>query len=312
VKIIFMGTPEFARVSLNTLLREKFNIVAAVTAPDRRAGRGLKLRESPVKSAAVRAGIPVLQPEKLSDPGFISDLKSIKPDVIAVVAFRILPEDVFIIPSKGTVNVHGSLLPRYRGAAPINWAIINGETETGVTTFFIKKEVDTGNILDQLKIPIMPDQTAGELHDIMAVKGAELLVVTLRKIERGNVVVTSQNESFVSRAPKIRREDCLIRFAQPAKKVHDFIRGLSPFPAAHTFLDGRMLRLYNSGISDLMTDVKSGTIVGTDPEDRWQIACGEGECITIAQVQLEGKRRMTTAEFSRGYSVRPGKILGAA
>jgi len=306
-----MGTPEFALVSLNTLLREKFDVVAAVTAPDRPAGRGLKLRESPVKKAAVGAGIRVFQPEKLGDPGFVSDLKSIKPDVIAVVAFRILPEDVFNIPPKGTVNVHGSLLPKYRGAAPINWAIINGETETGVTTFFIKKEVDTGNMIDQLKIPIRPDQTAGELYDIMAVKGGDLLVATLRKIEQGIVVVTRQNESIVSRAPKIRREDCLIRFDLPAKKVHDFIRGLSPYPAAHTFLDGRMLRLYHSRISDLKIGEKSGTIVTTDAEGRWQIACGEEGCITVAEVQLEGKKRMTTAEFSRGYSIRSGEILGA-
>lgn len=305
-----MGTPEFALVSLNALLREKFEVTAAVTAPDRPAGRGLKLRESPVKSLALREGIPVLQPEKLGEPQFISELKSIKPDVITVVAFRILPEGVFTIPPQGTVNVHGSLLPKYRGAAPINWAIINGEKETGVTTFFIKKEVDTGNIIDQIKIPIGPDQTAGELHDVMAVKGADLLVTTLRKIERGNLVVSRQDESFVSRAPKIRREDCLTRFDMPAGKVHDFIRGLSPYPAAHTFLDGRMLKLYNSRISDLKTADKSGTIIGTDAAGRWQIACGEG-CIAVAEVQLEGKKRMTTAAFSRGYSVVSGRYLGA-
>jgi len=304
-----MGTPVFAGVSLNTLLRENMDVVAVVTAPDKPAGRGLKMQASPVKTAAKEAGLPVLQPEKLRDPEFISHLQQRKPDIIAVVAFRILPEEVFTIPPLGTINLHGSLLPKYRGAAPINQAIINGETETGVTTFFIKKEVDTGNMIDQVRIPIGPDMTAGELHDIMAVEGAKLLVTTLRKIEQGDVPTSKQDESLVTKAPKIRRDDCMINFNQPAKTVHDFIRGLSPYPAAHTFLNGRMIKLFDSKISEKETTEEHGTILEITSDDSWVISCAEG-CITIGEVQMEGKRRMKVGEFVRGYDVEEGKVLG--
>ncbi len=304
-----MGTPEFALVSLNTLLKEKMNVVAVVTAPDKPAGRGLKMQASPVKEASVGAGLPVMQPEKLRDPDFITALRTLKPDVIAVVAFRILPEELFNIPPLGTINVHGSLLPKYRGAAPINWAIIKGETETGVTTFFIKKEVDTGSMIDQVTIPITPDMTAGELHDIMALEGAKLLVTTLWKIEQGAVPTSKQDESLVTKAPKIRRDDCMINFNQPAKMVHDFIRGLSPYPAAHTFLNERMIKLFDSKISEKETTEEHGTILEITSDDSWVISCAEG-CITIGEVQMEGKRRMKVGEFMRGYDVEEGIVLG--
>jgi len=304
-----MGTPIFASVSLNGLLHEKMNVVAVVTAPDRPAGRGLKMQSPPVKICALKAGIPVLQPEKLRDQDFIKTLHKAKPDVMTVVAFRILPEEVFSIPPLGTINVHGSLLPKYRGAAPINWAIIKGETETGVTTFFIKKEVDTGNLIEQVKIQIPPDMTAGELHDIMAVVGAQLLIKTLRKLAQGDITAMAQDEMLVTKAPKIKREDCRINFNQSAKQVHDFIRGLSPVPAAHTFLIGRMCRLFDSKISDIGSDGPPGTILGTTPDGkRLVINCAEG-CITIGMIQLEGKRLMCVADFLRGYAVPAGTLL---
>ncbi len=304
-----MGTPIFASVSLSRLLHEKMNVVAVVTAPDRPAGRGLKMQSPPVKITALEAGIPVLQPVKLRDQDFIKTLHMADPDVITVVAFRILPEEVFSIPPLGTINVHGSLLPKYRGAAPINWAIINGETETGVTTFFIKKEVDTGNLIEQIKIQITPDMTAGELHDIMAVEGAELLIKTLQKLAQGNITGMQQDEMLVTKAPKIQRADCRIKFNQTAKQVHDFIRGLSPIPAAHTFLNQRMCRLFDSKIANINPDGPPGTIVGTTP-DRKQlvIACSDG-CITIGKVQPESKRLMSVAEFLRGYSLPAGTVL---
>jgi methionyl-tRNA formyltransferase len=203
MNVIFMGTPQFAVVSLKKLLQEKINIIAVVTAPDRQKGRGLKLQPSVVKQEAVKNNILVLQPEKLKDDAFLNQLKQLKPDLIIVVAFRILPESIFSIPPLGTVNLHGSLLPKYRGAAPINWAIINGETETGVTTIFINKQVDTGNIIDSRKINITSDMTAGELHDKMAQIGADLLLDTCLSIKSGNVSPQKQDERLATPAPKI-------------------------------------------------------------------------------------------------------------
>ena len=236
-----MGTPQFAVVSLNKLLAADKNVVAVVTASDKPAGRGLKLQASPVKKVALMAHLPVLQPDKLSDPDFIQKLSTFKADLFVVVAFRILPESVFTMPPKGTVNLHGSLLPKYRGAAPINWAIINGESETGVTTFFIRKEVDTGNIIATRAIPITANMTAGELHDFMAEVGADLLLETIRKIESATVKTTEQDETLSTKAPKIHREDCIINFNQSAQNVHNFIRGLSPYPAAYTYLKGKKI-----------------------------------------------------------------------
>ena len=234
-----MGTPQFAVVSLKKLIENKFNIVSVVTAPDKKKGRGLKIQCSPVKLEAQQHNIPVLQPEKLKDAEFQLQLQKIKPDLIVVVAFRILPEAIFTLPPFGTINLHGSLLPKYRGAAPINWAIINGEKETGVTTIFIKKEVDTGNIIDSQKIKISKNMTAGELHDQMAEIGANLLLQSCNDIKNGNVQTKVQDESLATAAPKIFKETCKINFNQAANKVHDFIRGLSPYPASYTILNGK-------------------------------------------------------------------------
>lgn len=301
-----MGTPQFAVVSLQKLLAEKFNIVAVVTAPDKAKGRGLKKQSSPVKIEAVRHNLPILQPLNLKDPDFYQQIKKYNADLIVVVAFRILPEKIFELPEKGTINLHGSLLPKYRGAAPINWAIINGEKETGVTTFFIQKKVDTGNIIDCRTIPIGENMTAGELHDVMALIGAELLADTCHAIEASTAKTKIQDNRQVSSAPKIFKKDCIINFNQPAKKVHDFIRGLSPYPSAHTYLNKKMIKLFDSGVysENDTSDFKAGTVKKID-KNKLIIQCDPGS-LSIGEAQLEGKKRMPVSDFLRGYTVTPG------
>jgi methionyl-tRNA formyltransferase len=310
MRVIFMGTPEFAVVSLNKLLQNNIHVITVVTVPDKPRGRGLKLQPSAVKTAALKANLTVLQPESLKDDRFIQSLHALKPDLIVVVAFRILPQEVFTIPPLGTVNLHGSLLPAYRGAAPISWAIINGEKITGATTFFINKEIDTGNIIDQVEIPITPGMTAGELHDIMAIKGAELLVASCRKIEKGSVTTIAQDTSLASRAPKIHREQCKINFHQPVEKVHNFIRGLSPYPSAYSFMSGKRLFLFNSSIVDSeKIEANAGTIITIPDNDKIVVQCIPG-MIALREVQLEGKRRMSVADFLRGHKLTAGFLLG--
>ncbi len=311
MRIVFMGTPDFAVVSLEKLIAADANIVAVVTVPDRPRGRGLQIQSSPVKIAAESAGLNLMQPESLTASGFIRQLHDVSPDLIVVVAFKILPEQVFTIPPLGTINVHGSLLPKYRGAAPINWAIINGETETGVTTFFIQKKVDTGNIIAQKKIPITTEMTAGELHDVMAQTGAQLLMETLKSVENNSYTLTTQDESQVTKAPKLKKDDCAINFDQPAKQVHNFIRGLSPYPGPYTHIHGKIIKLFQSRVVD--TNI-SGRYPGAKiqaPENALHIACRDS-AISIGQVQLEGKRRMSAPEFLRGYSMEAGTVFGKA
>jgi methionyl-tRNA formyltransferase len=310
MRVIFMGTPEFAVVSLNKLLESKINIVAVVTVPDKPKGRGLHLQPSAVKRAVLTVKLPVFQPENLRDRQFIRNIADLKPDLMVVVAFRILPEELFAIPPLGAVNLHGSLLPAYRGAAPINWAIINGEKMTGATTFFIKKNVDSGNIIDQVEIPITPDMTAGELHDIMAIKGADLLLDTCRKIEQGRATVAVQDESLVTKASKIQREHCEINFLQPVERVHNFIRGLSPYPSAYTFYNGKRCFLFCSTIVDLTkVETEPGYILSIVNNDKIVIQCAPG-LIAIGEIQLEGRKRMPVADFLRGQRLSTGMRLG--
>jgi methionyl-tRNA formyltransferase len=305
-----MGTPQFAVVCLQKLIKSGLDIVSVVTAPDKPVGRGLKLLPSPVKSEALDSGLSVLQPENLKDPSFLSKIDFLKPDLMIIVAFRILPEVLFTKAKFGAVNLHGSLLPKYRGAAPINWAIINGETETGLTTFYLKQKVDTGNIIAQNKITISPLMTAGELHDIMAEKGADLLLETIRQIESNDVKTFMQKESEVSKAPKIFSEDCLVNFDQPAKKVHDFIRGLSPKPGAYTFYQNKRLHLFNSEFSDSDSKVDiCGSLVDTDNSDALHIHCNPG-ILLIKEIKIEGKRRMPVADFLRGHTLKSDTIFG--
>ncbi len=310
MRIIFMGTPRFAAVSLQRLLQASLNIVTVVTVPDKPAGRGLHLHAPPVKELALQNGLSVLQPESLKDKDFIATLRSLQPELIVVVAFRILPEEIFTLASLGAINLHASLLPKYRGAAPINWAIINGETESGLTTFFIRKAVDTGNIIDTVRVEIGHDMTAGELHDILAVKGGDLLLKTIHLIEEKRAKTYIQNEALASKAPKIRHEDCLINFNQPAQKVHNFIRGLSPYPAAFTYWQGKIIRLYATRVIDLQKKIKPiAEIVDLPNNLKLVIQCDPG-WLGVKEVQLEGKRHMMVEEFLRGYPVKVGEKLG--
>jgi len=305
-----MGTPQFAVVSLKKLIKENIDIVAVVTVPDKQKGRGLRIQSSPVKIEAEKHNIPVLQPEKLKDQEFYHKLISLNADLIVVVAFRILPESIFSLPPLGTINLHGSLLPKYRGAAPINWAIINGEKESGVTTIFINKQVDTGNIIDSKNISISENMTAGELHDEMSEIGAELLIKTCNEIESGEVQPTLQDESLATAAPKIFKETCKINFNQPAKKVHDFIRGLSPYPASFTSLNHKKAKLFNSRLNQYsnISSEKPGTIIEIN-ESKLVVQC-LGSSISVGEIQIEGKRRMKIDEYLRGHKIETGTLLG--
>lgn len=303
MRIIFMGTPDFAVASLDALVSAGFNIVGVVTAPDKPAGRGLQLQQSAVKQFAVSHGLNVLQPEKLKHPDFIIQLQELKADVQIVVAFRMLPEVVWNMPPMGTINLHGSLLPQYRGAAPINWAVINGEKETGVTTFKLKHEIDTGNILLQDRFSIGPDETAGEVHDRMKIIGANLLVKTIQQLEQGSLKEQTQDEiignASIKHAPKIFTETCKIDWHKSVTEIHNLIRGLSPYPGALTSLDGKVLKIFGSKkIAQPVQDIP-GTMQ-TDGKTYLRFSCADGY-IDVLNLQLEGKKRMNTTDFLRGY-----------
>jgi len=310
MRIVFMGTPEFALPSLQILLRHNLSIVAVVTAPDRPQGRGRRISFSPIKEFALRKHLPVLQPEHLKDPSFVTMLSSLQPDLIVVVAFRILPKEVFEIPRLGSFNLHASLLPKYRGAAPINWAIINGEQETGVTTFFLKERVDTGSIILQARVRIGPDETAGELHDKLSEVGAEIVLQTIRLIELGKVRTRMQDDSLASSAPKIFKEDCRIDWHKNSQQVHDFVRGLSPQPCAWTLHRGKLLRFFRTKqISwDIHRDLRPGAIADAE-EGGLLVQTGKG-LLSILELQQEGHKPMDVAEFLRGYRLGVGDELG--
>ena len=300
-RIIFMGTPAFAVASLSALLAAKMNVVAVVTALDKPGGRGMQLQESAVKQFAIKNNIPVLQPEKLKSPEFFDTLKTLKPDLQVVVAFRMLPEIIWSFPPMGTLNVHGSLLPQYRGAAPINWAIINGEKQTGVTTFQLQHAIDTGNILLQTPIDISENMTAGELHDTMKEVGAALLVKTIEGLNNNSIQAKAQLEISVElkHAPKIFTTDCAINWENPAASIHNLIRGLAPFPGAITKIEGKIVKLFTTHIIDTPAAEKAGTFI-TDGKTFAKIACSNGY-IGIDDIQWEGKKRMPINDFLRGY-----------
>lgn len=299
-----MGTPEFAVATLDKLIEGGCNIVGVVTAPDKPAGRGLQLSQSAVKKYAVEHGLHIMQPIKLKDPVFLEELKNLNADVQVVVAFRMLPEIVWNMPPFGTINLHGSLLPAYRGAAPINWAIINGEKETGVTTFKLKQEIDTGDILMQEVISISSNETAGELHDKMKLVGASLILKTLELYCKGEIAPSPQPTSnnveldFPS-APKLTTETCKINWESTSKKIYDLIRGLSPYPAAFSYLDGKICKIYQAEISTEAHDKIPGSI-DTDKKTFLRFATLDG-WILIKEMQLEGKKKMDIASFLRGY-----------
>lgn len=323
LRIVFMGTPEFAVASLNALVKAGCNIVGVITAPDKPAGRGMEIQQSAVKKYATANKLRVLQPEKLKNPEFLDELRSLKADLQVVVAFRMLPEVVWNMPPLGTINLHGSLLPQYRGAAPINWAVINGEKETGVTTFKLKHEIDTGDILLQESFSIAETDNAGDVHDKMKEIGAQLLVSTVRGLAEGNLkevpqsIIVSGESSDVSReaaeansrltthhsrmlkhAPKIFTETCKINWAKSIDEVYNLIRGLAPYPAAFTFLQGKKLKIYKA--EKVMKTPVAAADFETDQKSYLYFACADGY-ISIIELQLEGKKKMEVTSFLRGY-----------
>jgi methionyl-tRNA formyltransferase len=312
MKIVFMGTPEFAVESLDKLVKSNYNVVGVVTAADKPAGRGQQLQQSSVKKYALEHGLKILQPEKLKDEHFLADLKALHADLQIVVAFRMLPEAVWNMPRLGTYNLHASLLPKYRGAAPINWAIINGEKETGVTTFKLQHEIDTGNILFREKVKIGNEETAGELHDKLKTVGAELLVKTVGAIERSEKENTAldflpQNDLEATHAPKIFRETCRIDWNKSLKEIHNLVRGLSPYPGAWCEIGGYegeklSLRILKAVAEEAVHNETNGSLL-TDGKTYLKAAC-TGGYLNIQQLQLEGKKAMKADEFLRGFRMK--------
>lgn len=306
LRIIFMGTPDFAVESLRCLVEGGYNIIGVITMPDKPVGRhGSVLQASPVKQYAVEHGIPVLQPEKLKDPDFVAQLRQLNADLQIVVAFRMLPEVVWSMPRLGTFNLHASLLPQYRGAAPINWAVINGDTETGITTFFLRHEIDTGRIIQQVRVPINIDDNVGDVHDRLMMLGGRLVTETVDNILADRITTTDQDD-IVSQidelrpAPKIFHETCMINWNQPVKQVYDFIRGLSPYPAAWSVLNDTQVKIYKA----LMTDESSGSMqpgtILSDGKTYLRVACSD-RLLSVETLQLAGKKRMDIRDFLRGW-----------
>jgi len=323
IRIVFMGTPEFAVASLDALVKAGSTIVGVITAPDKPGGRGMKLQQSAIKKYSLRHGLKILQPEKLKNSEFLEQLKSLNADLQIVVAFRMLPDAVWNMPPMGTVNLHASLLPQYRGAAPINWAIINGETETGLTTFKLRHEIDTGNILMQEKITIGEDETAGELHDKMKDVGAQLVVKTVEGLAEGNLQETTQTSilndessiqdsttsdshskftiqnSQLKHAPKITTQTCKIDWNKTIEEIHNLVRGLSPYPAAFTDLGDKTLKIFKSEKEPAVPTSRIGRWE-TDRNSFLKFAAKDGY-VRLKDVQLEGKKRMSIEDFLRGY-----------
>lgn len=306
LRIVFLGTPDFAVESLRRIVGGGYNVVGVVTMPDKPAGRGHKMYQSPVKEFALEHGLRLMQPVKLKDPEFVEELRSLRADLFVVIAFRMLPEVVWTMPHLGTFNLHASLLPRYRGAAPINWAVINGDTETGVTTFFLKHEIDTGDIIAQERIEILPTDNVGDVHDRLMMLGAELTLKTIDDIIAGTLTTIPQDrligDTEPTPAPKIFKETCKIDWSKPASAVHNLIRGLSPYPAAwSTLVDGTQelgaVKIFESRIAD-RASLRPGEIL-IDGNSMY-VGCGDSKALEILSLQVPGKRRMSIADFLRG------------
>lgn len=302
LRILFLGTPEFAATTLQKLVEEKANIVAVVTAPDKPAGRGLSIQKSAVKLVAEQHGLKTLQPVRLKDPDFLADLQSLNIDLGIVVAFRMLPEVVWQMPRMGTFNLHGSLLPKYRGAAPIHWAIINGETETGLTTFFLKHAIDTGDLLMQEKIPILPEDNLGTMYEKMMHQGANLVWKTVMGIAEGNLKSFPQKEEDLMLAPKITKETGLIQFHWPVSRVSNLVRGLSPSPGAYTIFQSKLVKILKGRPASFpLNSVEPGTWRVLEP-GRLGIACSDA-WFEVEELQPEGKRKMNAKEFLAGHPI---------
>ena len=312
LRIIYMGTPDFAVEPLKTLVEAGKDVVAVVTMPDKPAGRGHKLQFSPVKEYALKAGIPILQPENLKSPDFLQELASYNADLQIVVAFRMLPEAVWSMPKYGTFNLHASLLPRYRGAAPINWAVINGDKETGITTFFLKHEIDTGNIILQEKVAIDEEDNAGDVHDKLMYLGADLVLKTLKMIEEDNVITRPQDDAQASPAPKIFKDTAKLDFDKYAADIRNLVRGMAPYPAAWFNIklqDGNesMMKIFKVSIEEKNHNYSVGTIL-TDGKKMLKIACKDG-FINLLEVQMAGKKRMAAEDLMRGTNLVGATII---
>ena len=311
-RIVFMGTPDFAVSSLDAIVKARFEVAAVVTVPDRKSGRGQRVSTSPVKDYALEHGLPILQPEKLRDPLFIEELRSLAADIFVVVAFRMLPQVVWSMPPLGTFNLHASLLPHYRGAAPINWAIINGGTESGVTTFMLNERIDEGEMLLQAATPITDTDNAGTLHDRLAAMGASLVVDTLHGLAEGTLHPRPQPPlAMPSPAPKIFKADCAIDWHGSSKKIHDFVRGLSPYPAANAAMTDSHgnsidMKIFDTQYESCVHEEPVGTIV-TDNKNTLKIAVKDG-FVKILTLQISGKRKITASEFLRGYNINNWKL----
>lgn len=302
MKIVFLGTPDFAVASLKAIIDHGFDVVAVVTAPDKPAGRGMHLQISAVKKFALEKNIPVLQPIKLKDEAFIEALKNYHADLQVVIAFRMLPEVIWNMPKLGTVNLHASLLPDYRGAAPINWAVINGETETGVSTFFLKHDIDTGDIILSKKVAITDEMNAGELHDILMNTGADVIVETLKAIENNSFKSTPQKKDSHKIAPKIFTEHCKINWNNEGENIRNLIRGMSPYPGAFTELEGKILKIFDCDFKEDNEIKNQPGVFETDGKTFLKFACNNG-WINLKNVQLSGKKRMNIDELLRGYRI---------
>jgi methionyl-tRNA formyltransferase len=302
LRIVFMGTPEFACAGLEVLIQNNYNVVGVITAPDRKSGRGQKITPSPVKEVAVKHGLHVMQPTNLKDPEFIDELKSLNANLQIVVAFRMLPEMVWDMPEIGTFNLHASLLPQYRGAAPINWAVINGETKTGVSTFFLKHEIDTGDLLFRQEEEIKPEDNVGTLYERLMNIGADLILKTTQKIEIGDFTTTPQQfTEELKAAPKIFKDTCKIDWNNSSKKIHDLIRGLSPYPVAWTELNEKTCKIYKALLTDLPSKGEVGSFE-SDGKTFLHFNTGDKQ-LKIEELQLQGKKRMEIGDFLRGYQL---------
>ena len=301
IRLLFLGTPEFAATILQKLLAENAKVVAVITAPDKPSGRGLQIHQSAVKQVAEQHGLPVLQPEKLKNAEFLETLKSFEIDLGIVVAFRMLPEVVWQMPKMGTFNLHASLLPQYRGAAPINWAILNGETETGITTFFLQHEIDTGNLLLQEKIEIGPNENVGSLYDRLMKKGADLVWKTVEGIADKSLSDFPQTGDCLKHAPKIFKEDCLLDFSLSAQQIHNKVRGLSPIPAAYTSWNGNNIKILATELITEKSTPEPGIFSQISP-GVMAVSTGDNWLI-LNEIQPEGKRKMTAKEFLAGHKI---------
>ena len=308
LRIVFMGTPEFAVPSLRALVAGGYNVVGVVTTPDKPAGRGRKLHQSEVRIAAAELGLPVLQPEKLKAPEFVGAMQALRPDLGIVIAFRMLPEVIWTMPRLGTFNLHASLLPQYRGAAPINWAIINGETETGVTTFLLNHEIDKGGILGQIRVPILPEDNIGTLYEKLMTTGTGLVLETVDRIAAGDIQPIEQqhiDETTLRPAPKIFKEDCRIDWTQEGRRIVDFIRGLSPYPAAWTEMyregcdEQQTAKIFSAAFEPAAHGQPCGT-VESDGRTFVRAACADG-WIALGELQIAGKKRLTVRELLLGW-----------